>query len=1568
MKRIFTSLPFLALPLLATVSYAPLAMAQEEDGGGFLTSMIEDALSSDKQQVRLYGFQGALSSRASFSRLTIADEEGIWLTVEGAQLDWTRSALFSGRLVVNELSAKSIDLERLPPSEESEGSMEMPSLTSTSVNLPSLPVSVDIGKIAAEQVRLGPTVLGEEVRADLEGSFSLDGGNGAADITARRIDGKEGRLALDASFSNDSRNLKIDMELVEAEEGVLANLLELPGRPSLDFSIKGEAPISDFHADIRLRTAEAERLAGALRFMDLPDGEGLGWGLTLQGDVSPLFRPDYQQFFGLSSELAVEGQNLTGGGLRLDRLHLSSSELDLDGSLELAADGMPRRFDLSGAIHPSAGGAVLLPLSGEETRIGNAKLSAKFDADEDEGFSIGADFAGFTRGDLIIQRGKLDAKGRIRSGEVRQVLADVILDVAGLDLGDEGLNQAIEGKLAGTAQVDWTEGGSLKITDADLTAGQGRLVGDVSLSGLEGNLRIETDATLTAETLAPYATLSGQDLSGAANARLSGYYEPLGGAFDLTMDVSTKALGLGEGLVTDLIGGDGQFTGRVARGPEGTVVDNLVIKTSELSGTLGGSVAPQQGDLTLDMALADFGKLYPDLPGPANLRGKLGWLNEVLNFDLSGTMPGDVALKVEGTASTDGKTADVVLDAGLPEISVLVPQFSGPLTAKGRVKLANDTASVDLRTDGPEGAELVLVGDYGIASGLADLTVSGTADLALANRFAEGAVDLSGQAVLNLTVKGKPEPASIGGTLQSENALVHLPGQGITLPGAKLAITLDPEHGSLPEAQLAAKVEARLPQIDAPGADWLKLVEGPVELSGDLALLPGTQLALRNLSLVNGDARLRGKADLTLEGAKLAEADLRLDLASLARLRPLVPLELDGALGADIGLLYDLESGTLDAALEATGKGLTLGSDPVFALIDPDLTLSTRARLQGETLTLSDLTLVNGNARAEGTVTVAPLSDPEITSDMTLNIGALDRLSALTGLPLRGSAEVSADLRYGVSSGDLDAKLNGRVLNLSTGSGTVHDLLRGDATLAAEVQIRDGKLRVENGRFANGALGLTGSLIDDRAELVATLDNLGRLVPELPGPVTTRGTILLRDGYDLNLTATGPGGINARVSGPISAAMVPRLAISGTAPLAVANPFLGAGVDVQGNVALDLQLNDSLDLAGLSGSVRVSNGRVAIAGASIALSNLTADVGLSGGQARVSAQTGFNTSGSASLEGTVGLTGAMPMNLALALRRVEVVQQPTFRTVASGNLTVSGSMASGGDLTGQINLEETEISLAFAGSGGTVMEVDHAGEPAPSRATRGRAGLLGGEAEGSGGGGSNSRLNLNVVISAPNKVFVRGRGLDVELGGQLLLSGRAGNVVTSGGFELIRGRLDILGRRLDVTEGTVRLLGDLDPEIRLVATTQAEGINVNITTEGTASGPNISLSSNPQLPEEEVLALLLFGRGIDKITPLQALQLANAVRTLLSGGEGIQGRLRQQFGLDELDVTTDDAGNVALKAGKYLSDNIYLNTEIGATGDVEIQLNLDITPNLTARGSAGSSGETSLGIFFEKDY
>jgi translocation and assembly module TamB len=78
--------------------------------------------------------------------------------------------------------------------------------------------------------------------------------------------------------------------------------------------------------------------------------------------------------------------------------------------------------------------------------------------------------------------------------------------------------------------------------------------------------------------------------------------------------------------------------------------------------------------------------------------------------------------------------------------------------------------------------------------------------------------------------------------------------------------------------------------------------------------------------------------------------------------------------------------------------------------------------------------------------------------------------------------------------------------------------------------------------------------------------------------------------------------------------------------------------------------------------------------------------------------------------------------------------------------------------------------------------------------------------------------------------------------------------------------------------------------------------------------------------------------------------------------------LRNAAGLADLDLVTDDQGNAAVQAGTYLQDNVYLGVTAGANGQNKVTINLDVTNDLKVTGAAGQDGNSSVGVFYERDY
>jgi translocation and assembly module TamB len=304
-------------------------------------------------------------------------------------------------------------------------------------------------------------------------------------------------------------------------------------------------------------------------------------------------------------------------------------------------------------------------------------------------------------------------------------------------------------------------------------------------------------------------------------------------------------------------------------------------------------------------------------------------------------------------------------------------------------------------------------------------------------------------------------------------------------------------------------------------------------------------------------------------------------------------------------------------------------------------------------------------------------------------------------------------------------------------------------------------------------------------------------------------------------------------------------------------------------------------------------------------------------------------------------------------------------------LRINGPLTGGALISGAIDLPSAEIRVPTTdiSGAGAIPVLAHVDEPAAVRLTRERAGLIVTTDRDRQDRAARRPFGLDVTVNAPNQIFLRGRGLDAELGGAVRVRGTTDAPSPSGEIRLLRGRLDILGRRLDLTEAQITLGGSLDPVLRVVASTTSDGITSNVVISGPVSDPQVSFTSSPPLPDEEVIAHLLFGRDLSQLSAFQAAQLAGAVATLAGrGGDGVIAKLRKGFGLDDLDIVAGEDGAASLRVGKYISKKVYSEVVVGNGGTTELNLNLDIRPGVTARATAGTDGQTGIGIFVDRDY
>ncbi|MDT0681875.1 translocation/assembly module TamB domain-containing protein [Roseicyclus sp. F158] len=1576
--------------LTAVVLATGVAHAQEDRDVGLLQGFIEDRLSGGGRQIRIEGFEGALSSRATIDELTIADEEGTWFTLRNAVLDWNRSALLRGRFTVTELSAEELIVERRPITEPQ---VDVPSAQASGFSLPELPVSVNIGEVSIERAVLGEDIIGQEAVLSLEGSASLADGSGEADLTLQRLDGPEGQIALDAAFDGQSEVLSLDLRVDEAADGLAVNLLNIPGAPSLELTVQGEGPLDDFTAEIALDTDGEPRVTGTVALDGTDDG-GRAFDVEIGGDITQIVQPDYEDFLGSNIALILRGRQTGDGRTVIEELGISALSLTLEGSAAIGADGLPDAFDLEGALRSSDGGSVTLPFGGGDTSVDRAQITANFDGSVSDRWTLDLIAQGIDQPQIEIATLRLGGGGTIAApraeGGERAVTADLTFTAGGIDPADEALAEAVGEDIRGDVNLTWADGEPLELTSLNV-------IGTNYSAAIEGIARIqnrsvlfEGDAALNADDLSRFSGVAGRPLTGDVEATLSGNVDALGGIFDAELSLQGTDLSIGQETADELLDGPVSIDLSAARDTGGTTLRAFSIDSPAITASGEGRLGPTDSDLVLTARLADLGVIVEDYSGPVTLEGRVqNSAPEVYEVSVDLAAPYDLTARIDGRIAEG--TSDVDLAVSLPDIAPYLPDtdYSGPLDVTGNVAETGEGRwRVDVEGSGPYQSSFDISGPVG--DGRSD--IEGTISLPDVAPLAPGA-DISGP--IRVT----------GSAVQNDEGLFVVDVEG----SGPYESTFDLE-GPVGSGRTALEGRVAIPEI-APLLPETMDYEGAVEVTGSFRQSPDGRIVVDvdgagpygSTFAVEGPV---GGGETALEGA-----------VAIPDIQPLVPggtysgpLNVTGTAeqGADGRFTLDVEgTGPYDSVFSVEGPvgggETSIAFDAALPDIAPlapgdysgPLSVSGTAAQTGEGRFAID---VNGSGPYDSTFAVeGPVGDGRSEVSLALNLPSLSPIASGIpgGLSVTGDVAENGDGRFRV---DLDASgpygATASVEGLAGATGTDVDVrvsvpnvgaiapgINGPLTLTSSVEQVEDTQRYRIDADFSGPYSTSGTVAgvvgaeDSDVDLAVSIPNIAPLAPGLSGSVRVAGNLQQsQSGYAVDLDVTGPGPARASVDGTIAPDFgSAALDATGSIPLGLANAALDPN-QIVGTASFDLGLNGPLELASVAGTVSTNGARFFLPNLSQAITDINATVNLGSGTARINASARGGDGGRLSANGTLGLGAGLPADIAVTIRNYVLRDPELYETRVSGDLQLSGPLAGRGGISGRLNLGETEIRVPDSGLGfgGDIPEITHINEPGPVYITRLRADLAGPNADTDGddaSGGGSGGLNLDIRIVADNQIFVRGRGLEAELGGELTLGGTTSDIVPVGRFELIRGRLDILGERIVLDQGAITLQGDFVPYVALSASTETDEYTITIRVEGPVDDPEITFSSTPSLPQEEVLAQFLFGRDVTQLSPLQAAQLANAVATLTGrGGVGIVGQIRENLGLDDLDFTTDETGGTELRIGKYLSDNVYTDVTTGSDGDTEINLNIDVRRNVTVKGSAGSDGETSLGIFFERDY
>lgn len=227
---------------------------------------------------------------------------------------------------------------------------------------------------------------------------------------------------------------------------------------------------------------------------------------------------------------------------------------------------------------------------------------------------------------------------------------------------------------------------------------------------------------------------------------------------------------------------------------------------------------------------------------------------------------------------------------------------------------------------------------------------------------------------------------------------------------------------------------------------------------------------------------------------------------------------------------------------------------------------------------------------------------------------------------------------------------------------------------------------------------------------------------------------------------------------------------------------------------------------------------------------------------------------------------------------------------------------------------------------------------------------------------------------APSRVDVDGLGLDSEWSADVRVRGTTDDMRIGGEANLIRGDYSFAGARFEVTRGRIEFdqTRAIDPRLDIEAETDANGIDVTVNIAGNALEPEISFSSIPALPDEEILARLLFGGSITSLSATDALQLGAAVASLRGGG-GLDpiNQLRSAIGLDRLRIVPADPildRGTSIALGKNIGRRFYVELITDGRGYSATDAEFRITSWLSLLATISTVGRNGVALEASRDY
>ena len=396
---------------------------------------------------------------------------------------------------------------------------------------------------------------------------------------------------------------------------------------------------------------------------------------------------------------------------------------------------------------------------------------------------------------------------------------------------------------------------------------------------------------------------------------------------------------------------------------------------------------------------------------------------------------------------------------------------------------------------------------------------------------------------------------------------------------------------------------------------------------------------------------------------------------------------------------------------------------------------------------------------------------------------------------------------------------------------------------------------------------------------------------------------------------------------------------------------------LEGDCALDFRIGGTWAEPAIQGTARVRDARYENYRSGTVIQNLAMDAKADGSVLTATLSATDGATGKAEATGQMDLL-TLKHVVDVLFSDFQLLRQDLVQSTAKGDLRLQGDLEKT-QLRGTVTLDPTKVRLpAKTPADLAHIEVIEINTKNPRPQTDGRT--------------STFLLGLDLKVAIPARLSVQGRGLDSEWSGNLHIGGNHVRPVINGEMNLLRGDFDFLDRSFTLSKGSLSLNGETPPNpfLDVLGETRILENLVQVRISGPARDFRVNLSSVPNLPQDELLALILFGRSLRQISPLQAVRLAQAAAEMtgLGASTDFLDSIKSSLGLQEVDVTKDEDDNTAVGVGGYFGGKYYIRTQSSVSGQDRTKVEIQLSPKISVETEVGSDSRQGGGVMWKLDY